>query len=49
MRVIAVKTLRASCAAFPEAEQALFAWYEEAEAAQWNNPNELNSNIVMLL
>ncbi|HVU98740.1 MAG TPA: type II toxin-antitoxin system HigB family toxin [Puia sp.] len=41
MRVIAVKTLRASCAAFPEAEQALLAWYEEAEAAEWNTPNEL--------
>src|ERR1700748_2795073 len=41
MRVIAVKTLRASGTAFPEAEQALFAWYEEAETAQWNSPNEL--------
>ncbi len=41
MRVIAVKTLKAHYAAFPEAEQALLAWYEEAETAQWNNPNEL--------
>jgi mRNA interferase HigB len=41
MRVIAVKTLRKHLEAFPQAEQALLAWYEEAEAAQWNNPNEL--------
>jgi mRNA interferase HigB len=25
----------------PEAKQALLAWYEEAEAAQWTSPNEL--------
>ncbi|HEY4061267.1 MAG TPA: type II toxin-antitoxin system HigB family toxin [Puia sp.] len=41
MRVIAVKTLKEYCVAFPGAEQVLLAWYEEAEAAQWNNPNEL--------
>jgi mRNA interferase HigB len=41
MRVIAVKTLREFREAAPEAEQALLAWHEEAEAAQWNNPNEL--------
>ena len=41
MRVVAVKTLRASCTAFPEAEPTLFAWYEEAGTARWNNPNEV--------
>jgi mRNA interferase HigB len=41
MRVIAVKTLKEFWESAPEAEQALLAWYEEAEAAQWANPNEL--------
>ena len=41
MRVIAVKTLKEQWTANPQAEQALLAWYEEAEIAQWNSPNEL--------
>lgn len=41
MRVIAVKTLREFWETAPEAEQALLAGYEEAEAAQWSSPNEL--------
>ncbi|TDX00344.1 type II toxin-antitoxin system HigB family toxin [Dinghuibacter silviterrae] len=41
MRVIAVKTLREQWIAYPQAEQSLLAWYEEAENAQWNNPQEL--------
>src|SRR5260370_21277115 len=41
MRVIAVKTLKKHWEAFPLAKQALLVWYEEAEAAQWNSPNEL--------
>jgi mRNA interferase HigB len=41
MRVIAVKTLKDHGEIFPQAEQALLAWFEEAETAQWNNPNEL--------
>ncbi len=41
MRVIAVKTLKEQWTAYPQAEQALLAWYEEAEIAQWNSPNEL--------
>ena len=41
MRVIAVKTLREYWIAYPQAEQALLAWHEETESAQWNNPNEL--------
>jgi mRNA interferase HigB len=41
MRVIAVKTLKEFWESFPDAKESLLAWYEEAEAAQWNNPNEL--------
>lgn len=41
MRVVAVKTLKKFWDSAPEAKQALLAWYEEAEAAHWNNPNEL--------
>jgi mRNA interferase HigB len=41
MRVIAVKTLKEYWIAYPQAEQALFAWYEEAETALWNSPQEL--------
>ncbi|HWB92358.1 MAG TPA: type II toxin-antitoxin system HigB family toxin [Puia sp.] len=41
MRVIAVKTLKEHWTAYPQAEPALLAWYEEAETAQWNSPQEL--------
>ncbi|MCH5600048.1 type II toxin-antitoxin system HigB family toxin [Niabella ginsengisoli] len=41
MRVIAVNTLKGYLKTFPQAEQALLSWFEEAEAAIWNNPNEL--------
>jgi len=41
MRVIAVRTLKEYWTAYPQAKQALSAWYEEAETAQWNSPNEL--------
>jgi mRNA interferase HigB len=41
MRIIAIKTLRDYWKEFPLAEQALLAWYQEVENAQWNNPNEL--------
>ncbi|MEO5571284.1 MAG: type II toxin-antitoxin system HigB family toxin [Bacteroidia bacterium] len=43
MRVIAVKTLKEYWGKYSKAEQSLFAWYEEAEVAQWNNPNELKN------
>jgi mRNA interferase HigB len=43
MRIIAVKTLKDYWKEFPQSEQALFSWYEEAEAANWNNPNELKA------
>jgi len=41
MRVIAIKKLKAYFEKFPQAEQALLSWYEEASVAEWNNPNEL--------
>jgi mRNA interferase HigB len=41
MRVIAIKTLKDYWEEYPQSKQALLSWYEEAEAAQWNHPNEL--------
>ncbi len=41
MRIIAIKTLKGYWEEFPQAKQALLAWYEETEAANWSNPNEL--------
>ena len=41
MRVIATRTLKEYWEEFPKAKQALFAWYEEAEAANWTSPNDL--------
>jgi len=41
MRIIAIKTLKGFWEEFPQAKQALLAWYEETEAANWSNPNEL--------
>ncbi|MGN6510476.1 MAG: type II toxin-antitoxin system HigB family toxin [Chitinophaga sp.] len=44
MRIIAVKTLMDYLGTFPKAEQALLSWYEETEAANWNNPHELKAH-----
>lgn len=41
MRVIAVKTLKQYAKKKKEAEQSLFAWYEEVCSANWKNHNEL--------
>jgi mRNA interferase HigB len=41
MRVIAVQTLKKYWTEFPKAKQSLLAWYDEAETAIWNNPNQL--------
>lgn len=43
MRIIAVKTLKDYWEEFPQAEQALLSWHEEAEEASWSNPNELKA------
>ena len=41
MRVIAVSTLRAFWERFPDAEQPLKAWYEEATIASWSQPADI--------
>jgi mRNA interferase HigB len=41
MRVIAVKTLKQYAKKKKEAEQALFAWYQEACNAHWKSHNDL--------
>ena len=43
MRVVAVKTLKNYLKDFPQSEQAILSWYEEAEKALWNSPNELKN------
>ena len=43
MRVIAVSTLRAFWERFPDAEQPLKAWYEEAKSAAWTRPAEIKA------
>lgn len=41
MRVISVKALREFWENHADAEQALRAWYQEAKAAQWKQPNDI--------
>jgi mRNA interferase HigB len=41
MRIIAVKTLKRFWEKHPNAQQALWSWYEEVENALWNKPNDL--------
>ena len=41
MRVIALKTLKLYAKKKKEAEQPLFAWYQEAGKAKWGNHNDL--------
>ncbi len=43
MRVIAVSTLKAFWERFPEAEQPLKAWYEEATKASWAQPADIKA------
>ena len=43
MRIIAVKTLKTYAGKKKEAEQALFAWYEEAANANWKNHHGLKA------
>lgn len=44
MRVIAVSTLRAFWAVHADSEQQLKAWFEEAQAAQWQSPAEIKEH-----
>lgn len=41
MRIISVKTLKQYWEEYHQAKEALLAWYEETEKAEWNNHNEL--------
>ena len=41
MRVIAKKTLRDFWVKYPDSEQQLKSWYQEAEDAKWKGPNEI--------
>jgi len=43
MRVVAVSTLRALWERFPDAEQPLKAWYEEAKSVAWTQPAEIKA------
>lgn len=43
MRVIAVATLKAFWERFPDAEQPLKAWYEEASKASWLQPADIKA------
>lgn len=43
MRVIATKTIKTHCNKYPTAKQSLLAWLQEAEVADWNNPNKLKA------
>ncbi|HWK60784.1 MAG TPA: type II toxin-antitoxin system HigB family toxin [Eoetvoesiella sp.] len=44
MRVIAVSTLRAFWEKYPDAEQPLKAWVDEAVKAQWGQPAEIKAH-----
>ena len=43
MRLIAVSTLRAIWERYPDAEQPLKAWYEEATSSTWTQPADINA------
>ena len=43
MRVIAVSTLRAFWKRYPDAEQPLKAWCEEATSASWSQPADVEA------
>jgi len=45
MRVIAVKTLKFYARKKKDAEQPLFAWYQEVSKAHWKNHNELKQQV----
>ncbi len=41
MRIIARKTLRTFWERYPDAEQALKAWYHDTQHATWTTPNDI--------
>lgn len=44
MRVIAIKTLRDFWAVYPDSEQPLLAWYDEASKARWMQPADIKAH-----
>jgi mRNA-degrading endonuclease HigB of HigAB toxin-antitoxin module len=47
MRIIALKTLRLFWEQHPDAQQALQAWYRDAERATWNTPADIKMCTTM--
>ena len=43
MRVIAIKTLRDFWSVYPDAEQSLLAWYDEASRTTWTQPADIKA------
>lgn len=46
MRVIAVKTLRDFWLKYPDAEQPLLAWFDEASKATWMQPADIKAHFA---
>lgn len=46
MRIIARKTLREFWEKYPDAEEALQAWYHDARAASWTTPADVRQRYV---
>lgn len=44
MKIIAVKALREFWEKFPDAEQPLKAWVDEARKARWTQPTDIKNN-----
>lgn len=44
MRIIAKKSLKVFWEVYPECEQQLKSWYQEASNAQWSNPNDIKKD-----
>jgi len=44
VRVIAKKTLRDFWSHYPDCEQQLKAWYQEAEESNWKGPNDIKQD-----
>lgn len=42
-RIVAKKTIREFWERFPDAEDALKAWYAEIKAAEWQNPTDIKA------
>lgn len=43
MKIVAIKTLRDFWARYPDAEQPLLSWIDEAQRAQWSQPAEIKA------